>query len=419
MKIVCLICCAVLALGVIGCPSKPGPAAVGKVNVTFWHAMGGPLGDALKGMVDEFERENPDVHVELVSMGGYSTLSQKLMGAVQVNAPPNMAQMYESWTSQFHQLGKLVVLDSIVKGPDGLSSADVADFYPAFVEDNSWDGRLVTLPFNKSVPVFFYNIDMLKAAGYEKFPGTWDEFRVMVKKLTSREQGIWGTVGGVNAWMFGCMLRQLGGDFMNAEWGKATFNEPPGVRAAEYMYQLVAVDSSAVFGVGYDPQNDFLQGKIGCIWGTSVSWAFMQDKMTFPVGIAKVPTWNTPNVLSFGTNIGIFRTGTPEQVKACWRFIKWFTGAKQQAAWATKTFYVPARKSSLEQPEYRELLARIPGLADELVQLDYMSFEPKSEEWFNGRKTLDDALEKIMRGEAKAQAALDEAAAELQKELTK
>ncbi len=416
MRIVRLFCCAAVALCFVACPGKP-KATGGKVSVTFWHAMGGPLGDALKAMVEQFEQENPDVHVELVSMGGYSTLSQKLMGAVQVNAPPNMAQMYESWTSQFHLLGKLVVIDSLASGPEGLSADDLADFYPAFVADNSWDGKLVTLPFNKSVPVFFYNIEMLKSAGYEKFPATWPEFRVMAKKLTDREKGIWGTVGGVNAWMFGCMLRQLGGDFTNEEWGKATYNEPPGVQAAQFMYELVAVDSSAMFGVGYDPQNDFLSGKIGCIWGTSVSWAFMQENMTFPVGIARVPSWTTPNVLSFGTNVGIFRTGTPEQVRACWRFIKWFTGPKQQAEWATRTFYVPARKSSLEEPAYQELLARIPGLADELAQLDYMSFEPKSEEWFNGRKTLDDALERIMRGEATAQQALDEAATEYQKEI--
>ncbi|OYD17221.1 hypothetical protein CH330_00610, partial [candidate division WOR-3 bacterium JGI_Cruoil_03_51_56] len=70
-------------------------------------------------------------------MGGYSSLSQKLMGAIQVNAPPDMAQMYESWTTQFHQLNKLVLLDSFIKGPDGLTQDELADFYPSFIEDNS------------------------------------------------------------------------------------------------------------------------------------------------------------------------------------------------------------------------------------------------------------------------------------------
>ncbi|MEO0081029.1 MAG: ABC transporter substrate-binding protein [candidate division WOR-3 bacterium] len=407
-----------LVLALVACPGKP-KVRTAAVTVTFWHAMGGPLGDALKEMVSRFEKENPGTSINLVSMGGYSSLSQKLMAAIQVNAPPNMAQMYESWTTQFHQLGKLVVLDSLVNGPAGFSAEDLADFYAPFLEDNRWDGRLVTMPFNKSVPVFFYNIEMLRAAGYEKFPSSWDEFRVMVRKLTDRSRGIWGTVGGVNEWMFGCMLRQQGGDFLDEDNRRVLFNSPAGVRAAEFMYELVAKDSSAVFGIGYDPQNDFLSGKIACIWGTSASWAFMKDNMTFPVGIARIPTWDRPNVLSFGTNIGVFRTGTPDQIEACWRFIKWFTSPEQQAEWAVRTSYVPCRRSSLQVPSYAKMIQEIPGLADELAQLEYVSFEPKTEEWFEGRKVLGEALERIMRGEKGAKQALDEAAAEVEKGLRK
>ena len=415
-----LLLAALVAAFVFGCGGSSGGRTSGHaVKVTFWHGMGGPLGAALDTLILQFERENPDVDIDAVSMGSYSTLSQKLMGAVQVDAPPVMAQMYESWTTQFHQLGKLAPLDSFVHAPGGLSAEDVADFYPSFIEDNSWDGKLVTLPFNKSVPVIFYNIQMLDAAGYKQFPATWDEFRVMVKKLTDRPKGVWGTAGGVNEWMFGCMLRQQGGDFLDEANKRALFNSVAGVKAAQYMYELVDKDSSAMYGTGYDPQNDFLSGKIACIWGTSVSWSFMKPSMTFPVGIAAVPRWDKPNVLSFGTNIGIFRSATPEQKAAAWRFIKWFTAPKQQARWAALTFYVPARRSSLDVPEYAQVIKDTPGLAAALGQLDYMSFEPKSEVWFSGRRTLDDALERVMRGEAGAKAALDAAAADVEREMKK
>ncbi len=385
--------------------------------MTFWHAMGGPLGDALDSMVQRFEAAHPDIDIVPVSMGGYSTLSQKLMGAVQVNAPPVIAQMYESWTTQFLGLDKLVPLDSLVHGPDGLGAAELADFYPAFIDDNSWDGKLITLPFNKSVPVFFYNVEMLRQAGYDRFPETWEDFREMCRKLTDRQKGVWGTAGGVNEWMFGCMLRQLGGDFLDEAAGRALFNSAAGVRAAQFMHDLVARDSVATFSTGYDPQNDFLSGKLGCIWGTSVSWVFMKQSMTFPVGMARVPRWDKPNVLSFGTNIGIFRGAKPEQVAAGWKFIKWFTAPEQQAEWAVRTFYVPARRSSIGLPVYQEVLRTTSGLSEVLEQLEYVSFEPKSEAWFGGRRILGDALEKVMRGEATAKAALDEAAALVEKEL--
>ncbi len=405
----------VAALGP-GCGRPGEPSGKTRVKVTFWHAMGGPLGDALDRMIAEFERANPGIDIEPVSMGGYSALSQKLMGAVQVNSPPNMAQMYESWTSQFHAMDKLVVLDSFVSGPDGLSAEELADFYPAFLDDNSWDGRIVTMPFNKSVPVYFYNAGMLEQAGYQEFPQTWDEFRIMARKLTRREQGIHGTAGGVNEWMFGCMLRQQGGDFLD-DSGRARFNSAEGAKAARYMYDLVAVDSSAVFGTGYDPQNDFLSGKIACIWGTSVSWAFMKPNMTFPVAVAPIPTWGRPNVLSFGTNVGVFRTGTAAQVAACWRFIKWFTSPQAQAEWARATAYVPCRRSAQERPEYREFVGQVPGLDRALAQLDYVSFEPRTEAWFAGRRLLGEALEKVMRGAASPEVALDEAAVLVEKEM--
>jgi ABC-type glycerol-3-phosphate transport system substrate-binding protein len=143
----------------------------------------------------------------------------------------------------------------------------------------------------------------------------------------------------------------------------------------------------------------------------------MKDKMTFPVGIAAVPSWNKPDVISFGTNIGVFRTGAPEQAAACWEFIRWFTGTERQAEWAVRTSYVPARRSSQQDPEYARMIEKIPGLKDQLAQLEYMSFEPRSEQWFNGRKILTQALEKIMRGRMSTKDALDEAASLVEKEL--
>ena len=62
-------------------------------------------------------------------------------------------------------------------------------------------------------------------------------------------------------------------------------------------------------------------------------------------------------------------------------------------------------------------MSETPGLGDALAQLDHMSFEPRSEAWFKGRRTLSDALERVMRGEASAHQALDEAAAEVEKEM--
>ena len=401
------------------CGTKKTASLDRKITITFWHAMGGPLGDALKTMVKEFEEANPDVAIQLVSMANYSSLSQKLMGAVQVNAPPHLAQMYESWTTQFYTLNKLVVIDSLIHSPDGLTAEEVADFYPAFIEGNTWNGKIVTLPFNKSLPVFFYNIDLLAQQGYHEFPRDWEGLRALLRMFTDRKTGRYGGAGIVNEGVFGALLLQQGGDYLDEENKKALFNSPAGVRAAQLLATFVNEDSTVYYGAGYEPQNDFLAGKIACIQSTSVSWAFLKPNFSFKVGIAPLPVTGSPAVIGYGTNIGIFRTGTAEQTRAAWRFVKWFTSPEQQTKWAALTCYVPVRKSALKLPEYQKLIKETPDLEAALKQLDYLRFEPRSEAWFAGRRILGDALEKIIRAGVDPKKALDEAATEVEKELKK
>ncbi len=404
---------------VFNCGGNRGKTAGKRIVVTFWHAMGGPLGDALERLIKEFEREHPDIDIQLVSMANYTGLAQKLMGAVQVNAPPNIAQMYESWAAQFYRLNRLIVIESLIKGPDGLSEEELSDFFPTFIENNTWDGKLVTIPFNKSIPVFFYNDELLKSAGYERFPDNWEDLRRMLLSLTDRRQNRYGGTGLVNEGVFGALLLQARGTYLDETEREVHFNSPAGVRAMVYLSQLVNQDSSVYYGGGYESQNDFLAGKIACIQGSSVSYAFLRPHLNFKVGVAPLPVSGKPVVIGYGTNIGIFRGGTQEQIAAAWKFIKWFTAPKQQARWASETFYVPVRRSAMAIPEYQKLIKEIPGFNSALRQIDYLAFEPKSEAWFVGRRVLGDAIEKIIRAGVPVQTALDEAATELSKELSK
>lgn len=397
---------------------------VTKTQITFWHAMGGPLGKTLETMVNAFEIENPDIKVTLIGMGDYSALAQKLMGAIAIDNPPTIAQVYESWTSQFYEQNQLCLLDSFVYSRNGLTEAEINDMFTVFVENNIWNGKFVTFPFNKSVPVYFYNISMFDSLSITDFPKTWQDFTTIGKKLTQdvNRDGkidVWATGGSVNSWLFGCMLYQKNGQLLDELNLKATFNTKSGVDILQYMVDMIYKDSISNFISGYEPQNDFLAGKLGFIWGTIVSWAFMKDKMTFPIGLAPIPSWDKNAILSYGTNICLFRKATEKQQEAGWRFIKWFTRPKQQARWTSNTFYVPVCRSALDQPEYVKVLNETKGLREAIEQLDYAYFEPRGEEWFAGRKYLGEAMEQAMRLKMSPKRALDDAAMKIEKEWIK
>ena len=383
--------------------------------MTFWHAMGGESGTTLKTMVDRFESTHTNIHIELVSMGSYDALSQKLMGAVAAKNPPVIAQMYENWTTQLHAGGELVYLDSFVHGPDGLTPEDMADIYPALLENNSWDGRLLTLPFNKSVPVYYYNVPMFAQAGYPEFPKTWPEFRAAANKLTKRDAAgnveVWGAAGGTDIWIFGSMLFQRGSRFLEQEDGRPLFNGKEGVDALQFQVDMVLKDKTQNTDVGRTPMDDFQVGRMATLTGSSTWRAPVVGKETFPVGMAPVPTWGRPAAIVYGTNIGMFRRATPQQKAAAWTFIKWFIAPEQQAEWSLGTWYVPIHRKSLEDPRLVERLAKTPGLRAAYAQMDYAVFEPRGLKWLAGRKALVEELEQAMLGAKTPKQALDDAAA--------
>ena len=389
-----------------------------KTTVTFWHAMGGESQKTLKTMVDRFESTHANIHIELVGMGNYDALSQKLMGAVAAKNPPVIAQMYENWTTQLHAGGELVSLDSFVHGPDGLSPEDLADIYPALIENNSWDGKLLTLPFNKSVPVYYYNVPMFQKAGFAEFPKTWPEFRIAANRLTRRDAAgkveTWGAAGGTDIWVFGSMLFQRGSRFLEQEDGRPLFNGQEGVEALQFQVDMVLKDRAQNTDVGRTPMDDFQVGRMATLTGSSTWRAPVVDKETFPVGMAPVPTWDKPAAIVYGTNIGMFRRATPEQKAAAWKFIKWFTSPEQQVEWSLGTWYVPIHRRSLEDPRMVERLAKTPGLAAAYAQMDCAVFEPRGLKWLAGRKALVEELEQAMLGAKTPKQALDDAAARYQ-----
>jgi multiple sugar transport system substrate-binding protein len=403
-----------------------------KTTVTFWHAMGGESQKTLKTMVDRFESTHSNIHIELVGMGNYDALSQKLMGAVAAKNPPVIAQMYENWTTQLHAGGELVWLDSFVRGPDGLTQEDLVDIYPALLENNSWDGRLLTLPFNKSVPVYYYNVPMFSAAGFPEFPKTWPEFRVAANRLTKRGAAgnveVWGAAGGTDIWIFGSMLFQRGSRFLGPqpksevrgqkaegggadEDGPAEFNGPEGVAALQFQVDMVLKDKTQNTDVGRTPMDDYQVGRMATLTGSSTWRAPVVDKEAFPVGMAPVPTWDKPAALVYGTNIGMFRRATEQQKAAAWAFIKWFTATEQQVDWSLGTWYVPIHRRSLEDPRMQERLAGTPGLRAAYAQMDCAVFEPRGLKWLAGRKALVEELEQAMLGAKTPKQALDDAAA--------
>lgn len=395
-----------------------------KIEVTFWHAMGGNVEKTLQGMVADFESTHKNIHVNLVGMADYNTLAQKLMSAASVNQPPTIAQMYENWTTQLLNNNYLEPLESYVKGKKGLTQAELDDIWPVLIQNNTWDTTIITLPFNKSVPVYYYNIDLFEDAGIRDFPKTWDEFRKACFKMSKLkdqyDNPILPTAGGTDIWVFASMLYQKGGKLYDEENGLPLFNSQEAVQGLQFQVDLIYKDKVQSSRSGPDLLDDYLAGRLAMTPFSCARRAIMLGVESFEIGMAPLPVWDKPASIIYGTNIGMFKSAPQVQKDAAWEFIKWFIKEDNQIRWSLGTYYVPIQKSALNDPRMQEQFNKTPGLQEAYGQVQNAVFEPRGEAWFEGRKILiEDGLEPPTLGKKSAKEALDFAASKLTERTTK
>jgi len=398
------------------------------IQVTFWYGFGGPLGESLEKMIADFNATHPEVRVTGVSMGQYAALSQKIMAAIAAGNPPTLAQVYENWTANFIEAGAIVPMQKFVEGPNGFSQEELADIFDVFLEGGTFDGQLWTFPFNKGIPALYYNKEMFKKAGFDpnRSPETWEEFRQMALKLTVDSDGDgkpeqWATSFSIPTIfaMFQLILVQNGGHILSPDGSQFLFNSPIGVDALQYLKDLVEKDRVAYIAPGaYEHQTDFVSQKVAMIQGHIVSRKYMEPQLTFEPGIAAIPRGKKPAVMLTGTNLAIFSKASEEQQRAAWDFVRWLAEVKQQARWSVETSYVPIRRSALDLDVMKAEFEKVPGLESVMRQMDYAVPQPKSAEWYAGRRQLEEeAIEATMRGKKPSKQSLDAVAKELNRQL--
>ncbi len=319
-----------------------------QVTITFWHAMGRAHGPFLERLVQKFMEENPDVRVDLVYQGGYGALQQKLVAAVAAGNPPTLAQQYENWTVTW--LDALVDLDLF------LSEEVLADIHPAFLQ--YFEGRLVTVPFNKSVIVLVYRPDLVPQP-----PRTWAEFLAVVEAF-GKDEGARRYATGFrppNPEMFLTLLRQAGGDLLSEDWKEVRLNDAAGLEAAEFAAKLAryALVQGAYINMA------MAEGVDIALWlDSSAGWPYNVDaarQRGVPIAVAPVPCHRTCQSMIQGTNLAIFSMNqTLAQIRAAARLIEFLLRPDNVLYWAENTGYLPVTWSAINSPHWQARAATDP-----------------------------------------------------------
>jgi len=127
--------------------------------------------------------ENPEINVtvEVVSWD-QNALDNKIKTMVAAGEPPDIANL--NYFASFAADDLLYPADQIV------DQATLDDLIPAFRENSKYDGVEYAVPDLASDRLFFYNKDILEAAGVEAPPATWSELEAAAEKIKAYDPNI-------------------------------------------------------------------------------------------------------------------------------------------------------------------------------------------------------------------------------------
>ncbi|MEI7634446.1 MAG: ABC transporter substrate-binding protein [bacterium] len=375
------------------------------VAIEMWHYFAGDHEKAIKELADRFMKENPGISVRTIYQGRPPELSQKLAGALAASPPnnPAVSTVYETWTSDYVSKGYLDAAQDHFAGPDGMSPEEQDDIIKGFREACSYDGKMVTLPFNKSIYVLYLNMDKLAKAGFTTAPKTLQELKDAVIKTTVEADGRVMTFGmGMmpTSEAFTTLFFASGGEYLNAE-GKMAFDSEEGLAALGFLKELHHPKHYLYVSTDY-MNMPFGNEQVAMFIYSSASFPYNEKSVgnKFKWEVAPIPGLGvkTPRYVMQGTNIGIFKNKSEAERAAAWKLVKFLASTPSQVYWIKHTGYMPIRYSMLKNPEMMEYLKNNPryAAASSLVLTNQGKQEPKLAVWDGIRENITQMVDQVL-----------------------
>ena len=378
-------------------------------RVTFWYQHTRERETALQELIADYNEENEHgIVVKGEYAGAYSDIYNKMVVGIQANALPSLVVAYQNQAMAYYRDGGIVDIAPYMDSPKwGLSRAEKSDFIQSFLKQDFIGGAQVGFPPNRSLEVFYYNVDWLRELGFDNPPRTWDEFAQMCRLARdnpfSRSEDKGRSLGFLieaEASRLASLVFTRGGDLVDETLSRYTI-ETPAMRGALSMLRGLMEDGSIeLMGEEYGDQREFAAGQVLFILRSSSGLPFVtsavKDGLDFTWTVTYPPNeLEEPVVNVYGASVSLCKT-TPQQQLAAWLFVKWFTEPAQQARWVRASNYFPVRRSTAsELGEYFEKNARYKA-AYEL--LDFGKSEPTLSGYQQVRRVLQQAMVEIIEG---------------------
>lgn len=387
-------------------------ASDGPVKIVFWHSMGSATGELIQEICDEFNASQDEVEVECIYQGDYNTAGTKLQAAASgnVDSLPHVVQIEITRVGMYAAADMLLDLKPYA---DADKNFNVNDLYPGVMDFSWYDGKLVSLPNGRSVPVMYYNKDLLKAAGYDNAPATWTEFVDAATKTTKDGVVGYGCPVG-DSWYYLALMLTAGGQIYNEAGNNIGFYENGSGAKALQLWKdmqdagILYLPEGEDYASNSALRNAFMAGACAITMQSSAQYRGLADNSEFEVGVAYIPKDSTYAAIPGGSNIVAFDGKSEAENEATWKFMSYLCSADVAGKYAAGTGYLPTSDAALNSAIYQEKLAQYPYLDIAVGQLEYYVEMPFDESYTEIKdKVVGKYVQEVIIGGMSVQDAMD------------
>ncbi|MBQ8075344.1 MAG: extracellular solute-binding protein [Oscillospiraceae bacterium] len=174
------------------------PASADEIVINFPSIWVGTDSKApyMAEMIEAFNAENAgSIKVVVEEQTDYQAYRDKIRTTITTGNAPDLCILDTTFDIKaFAESGKFMDLTPYLEDGWGENFTDGA--FDAW----SVDGKVSILPFEAAVFTPIYNTEILKAAGWDHFPATYDEFFKMAEDVKAAGYNVMGQMAGDNAW---------------------------------------------------------------------------------------------------------------------------------------------------------------------------------------------------------------------------
>jgi sn-glycerol 3-phosphate transport system substrate-binding protein len=410
---------AVLTLGLMS------STAFAATEIQWWHAMGGVNGERVNKIADDFNAKQSEYKVVPVYKGNYTETMTAAIAAFRAKQQPHIVQVFEVGTATMMAAkGAVYPVEQLMK--DANEPFDKADYLPAVISYyQTSQGELLSMPFNSSTPVMWYNADALAKAGVANPPTTWDEVGEASKKVLAS--------GGKCGFSFGWQ------SWVEIENYSSWHNIPVGTKEngfagidTEFTFNNEAVknhmariaawgkDKSFVYGGRRgDSLPMFTSGDCAMWLNSSAYYGGIKKQATFKFGQTMLPldtavAKKPQNSIIGGATLWVLRGHDKGEYVGVAKFMTHLSSPEVQSWWHQETGYVPITTAAYELSKKQGFYDKNPGTDTAIKQLSLNQPTPNSRgirfgNFVQVRDVINEEMEAIWNGTKSAGDAMDEA----------